>query len=92
MLALLDNEQQFRDLLQQANRANASFYPIDPRGLVVFDEPIYKGVPLTVDAAPVRDWTVGRKPQSSTFNIGKLMDGDLHGLLLASFTLGELQT
>ena len=41
-LALLDDEQYFRDLLQEANRANASFYPIDPRGLVVFDEPIAK--------------------------------------------------
>ena len=39
-LALLDDEQQFRTLLQEANRANASFYPIDPARLVVFDEPI----------------------------------------------------
>ena len=30
----------FRDLLQRANRANVSFYPLDARGLVVFDEPI----------------------------------------------------
>ncbi|MGH9140715.1 MAG: VWA domain-containing protein, partial [Vicinamibacterales bacterium] len=36
-LARLDNEQQFRELLDAANRANASFYPIDPRGLAVFD-------------------------------------------------------
>jgi VWFA-related protein len=58
-LALLDDEQQFRTLLQEANRANASFYPIDPRGLVVFDEPIMKlgtgrpqpMTPLPVDAA-----------------------------------------
>jgi hypothetical protein len=53
-LALLEDEQYFRDLLQEANRANASFYPIDPRGLVVFDEPISKGVPLTVDAGRLR--------------------------------------
>jgi VWFA-related protein len=61
-LALLDNEQQFRNLLQEANRANASFYPIDPRGLVVFDEPIMKlgtgrpqpMTPLTVDAGRLR--------------------------------------
>jgi VWFA-related protein len=39
-LAQLDNEQEFRDLLDEANRSNASFYPVDPRGLVVFDEPI----------------------------------------------------
>lgn len=41
-LALQDDEQFFRDLLNLANRANASFYPIDPRGLAVFDEPIMK--------------------------------------------------
>jgi VWFA-related protein len=39
-LAHLDNEQTFRRLLDEANRANASFYPLDPRGLVVFDAPI----------------------------------------------------
>ena len=61
-LALLEDEQYFRDLLQEANRANASFYPIDPRGLVVFDEPIAKPstrgfqpmTPLTVDASRLR--------------------------------------
>ena len=43
MLAMIEDEQYFRsDVLQEANRANASFYPIDPRGLVVFDEPIAK--------------------------------------------------
>ena len=66
MLALLEDEQYFRDLLQEANRANASFYPIDPRGLVAFDEPISKPrtgmppagsttlTPLTVDASRLR--------------------------------------
>jgi VWFA-related protein len=39
-LAMMDNERFFRDLLDDANRANASFYPIDPRGLVAFDTPI----------------------------------------------------
>lgn len=63
MLAMIDDEQFFRvDLLQEANRANASFYPIDPRGLVAFDEPIAKPstrgfqpmTPLTVDASRLR--------------------------------------
>ena len=45
MLANIDNEQDFRALLDDANGANASFYPIDPRGLAVFDEPI--GRPTT---------------------------------------------
>jgi VWFA-related protein len=39
-LAMMDNWQFFLDLLDDANRANASFYPIDPRGLVAFDTPI----------------------------------------------------
>lgn len=39
-LSMLDDERDFRDLMEVANRANASFYPIDPRGLVVFDTSI----------------------------------------------------
>lgn len=61
-LAHIDDAYQFRRILDEANRANTSFYPIDPRGLVVFDEPIVPPggdlagplppmVPLTVDAA-----------------------------------------
>ena len=41
-LAQLDNDRQFRDVLDAANRANASFYPIDPRGLAVFDTPLMR--------------------------------------------------
>jgi VWFA-related protein len=37
-LAAEDLEQDFRTLLQRANRANVSFYTVDPRGLAVFDE------------------------------------------------------
>jgi VWFA-related protein len=40
MLAYSDHRAQFDRLIQRANRANVSFYPIDFRGLVVFDEPI----------------------------------------------------
>jgi VWFA-related protein len=40
MLAYADHATEFLNLLQRANRANVSFYPIDARGLVVFDEPI----------------------------------------------------
>ena len=45
---------EFRELLQRANRANVSFYPIDARGLIVFDTPIELGVPPSVDAAWLR--------------------------------------
>jgi VWFA-related protein len=41
-LGMLDDESEFRSLLDEANGANTSFYPVDPRGLVVFDEPIDK--------------------------------------------------
>jgi VWFA-related protein len=50
-LAYSDHEFEFRELLQRANRANVSFYPIDARGLVVFDTPINWGVPPAADAA-----------------------------------------
>ena len=33
MLARIDNELEFRQLLQDANRANVTFYPVSPRGL-----------------------------------------------------------
>ena len=39
-LASLDNPATLREIEGEANRANTSFYPIDPRGLVVFDEQI----------------------------------------------------
>jgi VWFA-related protein len=41
-LAQIDNADQFRRMLDEANRANASFYPVDPRGLAVFDTPIMR--------------------------------------------------
>lgn len=62
-LANIDNDAQFRDILDEANRANASFYPIDPRGLAVFDTPIVRRdvpgpappmVPPSVDMAMLR--------------------------------------
>ncbi len=52
-LAMIDDEKYFRDMFGDANRANVSFYPIDPRGLVAFDSPIgpEPPLPLTVDHA-----------------------------------------
>lgn len=41
-LAQLDNARQFQELLDAANRANASFYPMDPRGLAVVDTPMVR--------------------------------------------------
>jgi VWFA-related protein len=58
-LSQIDDEPRFRTIMDEANRANASFYPIDPRGLVVFDQDIFPAagvganptVPLAQDQA-----------------------------------------
>lgn len=54
MLAYIDHEVEFRELLQRANRANVSFYPIDARGLIVFDTTIQRALPPFADAAGLR--------------------------------------
>jgi VWFA-related protein len=36
-LAMIDNRQTYMDLMEYANRGNVSFYPVDSRGLPVFD-------------------------------------------------------
>lgn len=55
MLSFIDHELKFREILQRANRANVSFYPIDARGLIVFDQPTRFDLPPSVDAAWLRD-------------------------------------
>jgi VWFA-related protein len=56
MLAHTDQAYDFDQLVQRANRANVSFYPVDARGLVVFDEPMgpRRPPPPSVDAARLR--------------------------------------
>jgi hypothetical protein len=44
-LAMLENDRRFRDLLTSANRANVSFYPINPSGLPTIDTPISESRP-----------------------------------------------
>lgn len=55
-LSLIDNERHFRDVMEAANTANASFYTVDPRGLAVFDAPIGPEAPppVSVDMANLR--------------------------------------
>ncbi len=55
-LSEIDDEYFLRDLIADANRSNATFYAIDPRGLPVFDAPIGPEVPPppTVDSARLR--------------------------------------
>jgi VWFA-related protein len=45
-LAQIDDERDFRETLDVANAGNVSFYPIDPRGLVVFDGSAAKGTDI----------------------------------------------
>src|SRR5580765_7145688 len=54
-LSQLDEPLHFRTILDEANRSNTSFYPIDPRGLAVFDEDIVPaaGVGVGVNANPI---------------------------------------
>lgn len=52
-LAQVDHEREFQRLLQRANRANVSFYPVDARGLLVFDQPL-SGLLPSDDQAQLR--------------------------------------
>ena len=55
-LASMDNRKYFLDLLDDANFANVSFYPIDPRGLAAFDNPIGPDAPppIQIDQAMLK--------------------------------------
>jgi VWFA-related protein len=48
-LAMMDDDLYFKMIYGDANRANVSFYTIDPRGLVVFDQPIGPEPPPTLE-------------------------------------------
>jgi len=41
-LAMLDNWQTFHEMMEDANRGNVSFYPVNALGLVALDKPINK--------------------------------------------------
>src|SRR5262249_11750840 len=64
MLAQLDDRDVLRRLPDQANRGNVSFYPIDPRGLPVFDSPIRNPLPLDVDLAVLRTRSDGLRARA----------------------------
>jgi len=49
MLSYIDHELEVRQLAQRANRANVSFYPVDPRGLTAFDESLGTGRPRSIE-------------------------------------------
>ena len=83
-LANLDNALYFRDLLGMANRANVSFYPIDPRGLPAFDTPLGPDPPLSLeaDAASLRGRLDRmRELAANTDGVAILNSNDLAGNL-----------
>ena len=79
-LAQIDDDREFREILDEANRANASFYPIDPRGLVVFDTPLVpvNGPTLTAPAPirpPTTDQAMLRARLTSLRTLADATDG-----------------
>ncbi len=75
-LASIDHAQFVNDLIQDANRANATFYTIDPRGLAVFDTPIHRdadevGLPLNV----IDDMSSMRQRHDAMANLASGTDG-----------------
>src|SRR5688572_8288295 len=53
-LAMVNHEEKLRRITEDANRGNTTFYPVHPRGLVVFDSSIEENVGLQQDAANLR--------------------------------------
>ena len=75
-LASIDNARFARDLAADANRANATFYTIDPRGLAVFDMPIYRdmdevGLPPNV----IQDQQSMQSRHDAMANLASATDG-----------------
>ncbi len=85
-LAHVDNDATYRMLLDEANGANTSFYPIDPRGLAVFATPMdYKDLPQTptrlatqpADKDMVADATDMRERLETLRNLATATDGKM---------------
>jgi len=73
MLAFIDHQITFRELLQRANRANVSFYPIDARGLIVFDSDISAALPPSLDRAVLENrWGFLRDMAAQTDGVAVL--------------------
>jgi VWFA-related protein len=82
-LAYFDGEAQYRQLLDRANRANASFYPVTPVGLVVFASPLGPAppVPLQQDAAVVRQRADSMRTLSDATDGVAIISNDLDRVL-----------
>src|SRR5688572_25369429 len=53
-LAMVNHDEKLRRIGEDANRSNTTFYPVHPRGLVVFDSSIEENIGLQQDAANLR--------------------------------------
>ena len=85
-LSQVDHERDFLTLLQRANRANVSFYPVDARGLVVFDQPTNFDILPTEDQAFLRHrWNFLRDMAGQTDGQAILDQGDLSRALQKVF-------
>jgi hypothetical protein len=83
-LAAEDFEQDFRTLLQRANRANVSFYTVDPRGLAVFDEDLSlrRATNISADRAMLQSrQTALRELAENTDGVAVVNTSDLDGAL-----------
>jgi VWFA-related protein len=70
-LAMVDHRTAFRELFGEANRANVSFYPIDPRGLAAVDASIGPEKP----PSPIQDRANLAERQESLRTIADNTDG-----------------
>jgi VWFA-related protein len=85
-LSQIDHERDFRTMLQRANRANVSFYPVDARGLVVFDQPTNFNILPTEDQAFLKHrWEFLRDMAAQTDGQAVLDQGDLSRALQKVF-------
>jgi VWFA-related protein len=66
-----DHEREFREMLDEANRGNASFYAVDPRGLPVFDSPLGPAAP----PPPAVDQAILRARQDTLQTMAVATDG-----------------
>src|SRR6266853_276763 len=77
-LSHIDHEQRLRTIMDEANRSNTSFYPVDPRGLTVFDEGIFPSAGIGVGQAanptlPLQE--EGRRLMNRSESLRRLAEG-----------------
>jgi VWFA-related protein len=76
-LSMMRSDSRFQEILNRANRANTTFYPIDPRGTTVFDEDIVPaaGVGVNASISLKEDGARQRERRSSLLTMAEETDG-----------------